>query len=49
MKRTHTLTHQLLVEDEGSADARRQAGADDQQEGDRSIVVVLIGGAHSAI
>lgn len=39
-------THQLLVEDEARADARREPGADDQQEGYRGILVVFLGGTH---
>lgn len=39
-------THQPFVEDEARADACRQPGADDQQERNRSILVVFVGGAH---
>lgn len=40
------LTHQPFVEDEGGTDARRQPGADHQDERDGGICVVLLGCAH---
>lgn len=43
---TGRCSHQLCVEDDGGTDARRQPGADNQDERDRGIVVVFFRGAH---